>query len=41
MTNEETESDYANTYRGFGIMLIIAGLVLLAVATGAIIVAGS
>jgi len=41
VSNEASESDYTNAYRGFGVMLIIAGLVLLAVATGAIIVASS
>ena len=41
MSNEASDSDYTNAYRGFGILLVVVGVVLLAVATGAILVANS
>jgi len=41
VSNEASESDYANAYRGFGLLLVVVGVVLLAVATGAILVASS
>lgn len=41
MSNEASGSDYTNAHRGFGVLLVIVGVGLLVVATGAIPVANS